>query len=710
MEEKKDIAWRVYLIYFIMGVICLLVLIRVVKIQMTDIKTWEKQADQLATEMRTIPAKKGNVYSDNGSLLATSNTVYDIHMDMGADGLTDELFNENIDSLSLRLSKMFRDKTKDEYKEWLIDEKNKGEKGNRYLLIARKISYPQLKELKTFPLYRKGPNVGGLIIEPISKRIRPFGILAARTIGYERQDPDNPQFITRVGIEGAFTEMLNGRDGKQLMRKTGSRWKAVSDRYDVTPEDGADVFSTIDIRLQNVAENALMDQLKKYNAKSGCVVLMEVKTGYVKAIANLSRGENGDSTYYEYFNNAVGVATEPGSTMKTASLMSALDQGEIKMTDSVKTGRGTHKYYDLTMTDSREHGTITIHDALVYSSNIGVSLPLFKVYKNKPESFVDGIKKIGLHLPLGLDLQGEAKPYVKDPTFASGWSGVSLPQMAIGYEVKLTPLQILAFYNAIANDGKMVKPLFVKEIKRRGEVIKKFEPVVLNHSICKKTTLLLIRAALEDVVNYGTASNLKASNFKIAGKTGTAQIYTRGTYQGKKYLASFVGYFPAENPKYSCIVSIMEPDVREGYYGNAVAGPVFKEIADKIFSYNLQIHKKINEHRLLAKKSVPDVKSGKADEIITVLSTLGVKNGAFDFGFEWADAKREDGKVLLSEKKIEGGKIPDVKGMGLKDALFVLENKGLKVVVRGSGKVVKQSLREGSELEPGMKIVIELKG
>lgn len=707
MEDKKDIAWRVYTVYFILGIICLLVLIRVVKIQMTDIKEWEEQAAQLKTEMRTIPSKKGNVYSDNGSLLATSNTVYDIHMDLGADGLTDELFNENIDSLSLRLSKMFRTKTKDEYKEWLINERNKGEKGNRYLLIARKVSYNQLKELKSFPLYRNGSNVGGMIVDPISKRIRPFGILAARTIGYERQDPDHPQFITRVGIEGAFSSLLNGVDGKQLMRKTGGRWKAVSDKYDVIPEDGADVFSTIDIRLQNVAENALLNQLKKYKAKSGCVVLMEVETGYIKAIANLSK--ESDSSYYEYFNNALGVATEPGSTMKTASLMVALDQGMVKMSDSVKTGTGKLKYYNLTMTDSKAHGTISVHDALVFSSNIGVSRPLFNAYKSEAEKFVAGIKKIGLHLPLGVDLQGEAKPLVKDPT-GDDWSGVSLPQMSIGYEVKLTPLQILAFYNAIANNGKMVKPLFVKEIKRKGNVLQKFQPVVLNHSICKASTLKLIQSALEDVVEYGTASNLKAANFKIAGKTGTAQIYTGGTYQGKKYLASFVGYFPADNPKYSCIVSIMEPDVREGYYGNAVSGSVFKEIADKIFSYNLQIHEKINEKKLMAEKSVPNVKNGNASEIILVLRDLGVKNASFNFGYEWASSKNKDGKVLLYEKKIIGGKMPDVKGMGLKDALYVLENKGLKVVVRGSGKVIKQSLNAGTEIQSGQKITIELKG
>lgn len=326
------------------------------------------------------------------------------------------------------------------------------------------------------------------------------------------------------------------------------------------------------------------------------------------------------------------------------------------------------------------------------------------------EKFVEGIKKIGLHLPLGVDLQGEAKPLVKDPTSADDWSGVSLPQMSIGYEVKLTPLQILAFYNGIANNGKMVKPLFVKEIKRKGNVLKEFKPVVLNHSMCKQSTLKEIKSALEDVVNYGTAENLKAANFKIAGKTGTAQIYTRGTYQGKKYLASFVGYFPADNPKYSCIVSIMEPDVTAGYYGNAVSGTVFKEIADKIFSYNLQIHEKINERKLMAEKSVPKVKNGKADEILKILSDLGVKSAAFNFGYEWASSESKDGKVILSEKKFTGKKMPDVKGMGLKDALFVLENKGLKVVVRGSGKVVKQSINAGSEIESGQKITIELKG
>lgn len=672
---------------------------------MTDLSTWEEQSNQLATEMRTIPSKSGNVYSDNASLLATSYTFYEIHMDLKADGMSDEMFEENIDSLSFYLSKLLKDKSKEEYKRLLIDERNEG---NRYLLIARKINWNQLKELKKFPLYREGSNVGGLIIIPQVKRIRPYGILAARTIGYERPDPNNPQFKTRIGIEGAFSSVLNGRDGKQLMRKTGRRWKAISDNYDVTPEDGADVYTTIDIHLQNVAENALMDQLKKYNAKSGVVILMEVNTGYVKAIANLSR--SGDSSYYENFNDAIGTTTEPGSTMKTVSLMVALDQGMIKMKDSVETGQGTHKYYNLTMTDSKAYGNISIHDALVYSSNIGTSRNIFKAYKNQPEKFVDGIKEIGLHLPLGIDLTGEAKPFVKDPLTSSDWSGVSLPQMSIGYEIKFTPLQILAFYNAIANNGIMVKPLFVKEVKRKGQVVKNYKPVVLNPAICKQSTLKEIKSALEDVVNYGTAKNLQAANFKIAGKTGTAQIYSGGTYQGKKYLASFVGYFPAENPKYSCIVSIMEPEYTTGYYGNAVAGPVFKNIADKIFSHNLQIHKKVNKEKLVAQRTVPDVKTGNADEIMKVLSELGVKNASFEFGYQWAIAEKKEGKILLSEKEMKSGSVPDVKGMGLKDAIFLLENQGLKVTVKGSGKVVKQSLLPGTALQNGQKITIELKG
>lgn len=704
LEEKKNIAWRIYLVYFVLGLICLVILIRVVKIQMTDQDTWNKQSNQMATRMKTIPAKKGNVYSNNKSLLATSNTVYDIRMDLKADGLTDELFEENVDSLAYNLSNLFLDKSTEEYRRLLIEARNKG---NRYLLIERKISFNQLKRLKKFPLYRKGPNVGGLIVEDTSIRIRPYGIYAARTIGYERPDPDNPQFKTRAGIEGAYSDYLNGRDGKLLMQKMGTRWKAVSDNYDVKPEDGADVYTTIDIRLQNVAENALLDQLKKYKANNGCVVLMEVETGYIRAIANLSI--TSDSNYYENYNNAVGVATEPGSTMKTASLMVALDQGKVKPTDSVKTGNGKHKYYNLTMTDSKAHGTITFHEALAYSSNIGVSLPIYKAYKGEEQKFVDGIKKIGLHLPLGIDLKGEAIPLVKSPG-SSDWSGVTLPQMTIGYEVKLTPLQILTFYNAIANNGVMVKPQFVEKVEKQGKVIRQAHPVVINPNICKKSTLIEVKSMLEDVVEYGTAKNLKAANFKIAGKTGTAQIYTRGTYQGKKYLASFVGYFPAENPKYSCIVSIMEPDVTAGFYGNVVAGPVFKEIADKIFAYNLQLHKKLNQRKLLAKKSLPEIKPSKADEMMEILTALGVKNAAFDFGFEWANAKPDNGKILLSEKRISGSKMPDVTGMGLKDALFLLENIGLKVNIKGKGKVVKQSLSSGSTIEKGQKVTIELRG
>lgn len=693
---------RMYLVYFTLCIFGLVVLVKVFRIQVDTVAVIGQPENQL-TDLRTIEAVRGNIYSDNGSLLATSIPVYEVRMDMGADGLSDEIFYDNVDSLSYELAKLFPEKTKDQYYLSLVEARKDT---NRYFLIRAKVKHPELQKMKKFPIFKLGKNKGGMIVIKENKRSRPFGLLAARLIGYERPDPNNPEYISRVGLEGAFSKELSGINGKQLMKKVGFQWRPVSDNYEINPEDGSDVYTSIDINIQDVAENALMDQLKKYEAKAGCVVLMEVETGMIKAMANLSIGSDGE--YYEYFNHAIGTAIEPGSTFKTASLMVGLEDGKFRPTDSVRTGNGEYSYYNLKMKDTKPHGTITIQHALEVSSNIGCSRPIFENYSANPKQYVQGLKDLGIGELLGLDITGEAKPYLKDPSNKKDWSGVTLPQMAIGYEVRLAPIHILTFYNAIANNGKMVKPQFVKEVKRNGRVIKKFEPIVIKEKICSDKTLGMIRPMLEGVVDTGTAQNLKASSFKIAGKTGTAQIHTKGAYNKEKYLASFAGYFPADEPRYSCIVWVMEPNVLTGYYGNAVAGNVFKEIADKLYSRSLDIHER-KVFQLMASLETPSVKSGKQSDLKKVFDELNISSRSTDVGAEWVKPViSESRKLVLEKRNYDDNTVPGVIGMGLKDALFILENKGLMVKVKGSGRVKRQSIPEGQRIAKGQEILIEL--
>ncbi len=691
-----------YLAYFAFCILGAVVVFKAVRVQMTPKETMVKQTKALKTQMRIIEASRGNIYSDNGSLLATSIPFYEVRMDLAADGLKNENFYSNVDSLAICLSTLFKDKSTNEYRQKLIEAK--ADK-NRYFLIKRKIKHADLLKLKKFPLFRDGKNKSGLILIKENKRSRPYGYLAARTIGYERQDKDKLKNFTRIGLEGAFTNALTGTNGEQLMKLIGNRWKPVSDKYTTMPKDGEDIISSLDIHLQSVAENALLEQLVKHEAKSGCVVVMEVETGFVKAIANLTRDENGN--YYEYFNHAIGTAMEPGSTMKLASSIVALEDGAIHPSDTIHTGNGTYKYYDLEMKDTKAHGNLTFEEAFAVSSNIGISKPIFKYYKKNPAKFVTGLKKLGVHLPVGIDITGEADPYVKTPADRNSWSGTTLPQMAIGYEIKQTPLQTLTLYNAVANNGKMVKPQFVQEIKQGIRTTKTFSPIVLNEKICSDTTLKIVRRMMEKVVNEGTAKKLKSASFSIAGKTGTAQIYENGHYSKDKYLASFCGYFPADHPKYSAIVVIRE--TKSGaYYGADISAPVFKEIADKIYSRKLELHQYLNSP-FRKMKTAPDVKSTSLVDAMTLASELHLKKVVNEIGAAWVKASSKGRRLVLTELAMNSTTVPDVIGMGLKDAIHVLENNGLRVHVAGIGKVFRQSLPAGNKIYKGQQITITLK-
>jgi len=472
---------------------------------------------------------------------------------------------------------------------------------------------------------------------------------------------------------------------------------------------GGDVVTTIDVNIQDVAEHALRTQLIKHNANHGCAVLMEVETGEVKAIANLTRKEEG--VYLETYNYAIGESTEPGSTFKLASVISMLDDGLASPLDSVDTEDGTTKFFDRTMKDSHHggNGKVTLKHGFELSSNVAISKLVYQHYSKDPQKFIDRLYAMNLQEPLGLEIPGETPPNIKN-TKDKEWSRVSLPWMSIGYELRITPLQMLTFYNAVANNGKMVKPIFIKEIRKRGHVEKKIETTVINPQICSMATVEIVKTFMEGVVEYGTATNLRNSNYKIAGKTGTAQMAKEGGYKGDSkviYQASFVGYFPADKPRYSCIVVVNEPS-DNGYYGNIVAGPVFTEIANKVYYTRLDMHKELTHDSLLAQDWIPESKLSFNKEIKKALDIIKIPNQEKEQTGDWVLPVQQPNILTLSEQKEIKGLIPNVVGMGAKDAIFMLENQGLLVKITGCGTVKKQSIQAGTMINKGTQIVIEL--
>ncbi|MFQ5335439.1 MAG: peptidoglycan D,D-transpeptidase FtsI family protein, partial [Flavobacteriales bacterium] len=456
ISSRKDIHRRTYLVYFVMFMASATVLIRISYIQLAEGAAWKERANSQTTAYRDIEAVRGNIYTREGSLLATSIPIFEIRMDPNTEALTDDVFYAHIDSLAYCLSKLEVGKSRAQWKQELTKARNSGE---RFHLIKRKVRYRELKQIRQFPIFRLGKYKGGLIVLQQNKRERPFRMLAARTIGYERPN------AKPVGLEGAYSKELSGVSGRQLMKKiAGGVWMPMEDENGIEPEDGSDVITTININFQDVAEHALLEKVKSNNADHGCAILMEVSTGEILAMANLSR--DGDNDYYEYYNYAIGESTEPGSTFKLASLVAALDDGMLKLTDSVDTEDGKTKYYDAVMSDSHKggYGRISVKRAFEVSSNVGISKLIYRSYWKHPQQFIDRLYSMHLNEPTGIEISGEGLPEIKS-TSDKSWSGVTLPWMSIGYEVRLTPLQILTFYNAIANGGRMVRPRFVKEIR-----------------------------------------------------------------------------------------------------------------------------------------------------------------------------------------------------------------------------------------------------
>ena len=697
---NKDILWRVHIIFVLMCLFGIGIICKVVTIQFVEGKYWKNRADSLTLGERTIEAQRGNIYSSDGSLLTTSMPIYEMRMDMKV--LDDKLFYKGIDSLSLLLSQLFEDKSPWQYKQELVKARKQED---TYKLLQRNVSYTQYKEMKTWPLFRLGRFKSGLRAEKKSKREKPFQTLASRTLGYAVEG------IQPVGIEGAFDKYLKGISGKKFMRKiSGNTWMPLNDDNEIEPHNGNDIVTTLDINIQDVASNALRKQLIARNAEHGCAVVMEVSTGEIKAIANLEKTNLGE--YEENYNYAVGENAQPGSTFKLMALMAALDDQKIKLTDSLNLENGKHLYFDSWMKDAEVHSKnkVTLKEAFEISSNVGISKAICNAYGRTPNSFIEKLYKMNLNQSIGLQIPGEATPYIKK-AFGKNWSGTSLPWISIGYEISMTPLQILTFYNAVANNGKMIKPLFVKAISEHGKTIKSFSSQVINEAIASPSTIAKAKMLLEGVVENGTAKNIKSVNYKIAGKTGTAQIADskHKSHDTLQYQASFVGYFPADHPKYSIIVVINSPKLI--YYAAQTAAPVFKEIADKIYSTNLDLRKEtIEEAKTLPYYSLPEIKSGDKSDLFLVCKNLGIGIQGQNTDVSWVNGKPgiDRKNINFTEKKIRKGETPNVIGMGMRDAVYMLENVGLRPKAYGRGSVIRQSPMPGSKLEKGQQIHIFL--
>lgn len=697
-DIKADILWRVFLVYLVMLVFGLAIIAKVIYIQVVEGDELLARADSLTIRYFNVEASRGNICAVDESLLATSVPIFDIRMDVASPLISGEDFSNNVDALAGKLAGLFGNKSKWEYKSALVKQRKKG---NRYFLIKNDVTYEQLQELRTFPILERGKYKGGLIILPKTKRQKPFGSLALRTIGYE-----NTTENLFVGLEGAYNNILSGKNGKQLRRRINNGdWVPVFDENEVEPVNGRDIITTIDVNLQDVAESSLYDHLVEHKAEWGCAVLMEVETGHIKAIANLTRIDQ-TSTYKEMYNYAVGQSVEPGSTFKLPSMIALFEDGLDKLDDTLDIGPGYAVYSGLTIQDVHgiRDGRVSIREIFEKSSNAGVSRLVYNKYSSQPKKFTDRLYSMSLNEPLGLEIPGEGKPYIKNPKEKT-WSNVSLPFMSIGYELRLTPLQILTFYNAIANDGRMVKPMFVKEIRDAGRVKERFETTIINKSVCSSESIEKAKEILEGVVLRGTATSLKSAPYSVAGKTGTAQIATPNKgYDKRNYNASFVGYFPADNPKYSCIVVVSKPSTGR-YYASSVAVPVFKEIADKVYATNLEIQK---PDTLPDSKIYPLYATGYQEELKQLYETFEVPLDSMSTNSEWAIALKGESSVLLDTRIFREGQVPNVKGMGARDAVYVLENLGLKVQVQGRGFVREQSILPGTRLTKGSRITIRL--
>lgn len=704
MDIKKEILFRVY---FVLGLLVLpmagLLVYKTFFLAVIEGEKWREKAEKYL-EYRPIEAERGNIYAADGSLLATSIPYYDVYFDPLAP--KDEDFNRNKDSLAFYLSK-YADtkKTKEDY---LLILDALRESSDRHILIKKNISFAEKDLFTKFPLFRLGRFRGGFIIEKRSERKRPFGLLAQRTIGYVREE------ALPIGLEGYYDKVLGGQPGQQLMFQVGKEiWMPVEDLAQIHPKSGLDIQTTIDINLQDITQQALLKAMKKHDATWGAAIIMEVSTGSIKAISNLGAYQQ---TYLETYNYAIGTGIEPGSTFKLASIMALLEDDYVHLNDSIDIEGGVTKFYDEVLKDSSPRGgktqMVSVRSVFEKSSNVGVAKLVSKYYQNQPEKFIKRLQQFRLDQPTGIKIMGEAAPYIKNPNSKEDqWSGITLPWMSIGYELRLTPLQIASFYNAIANNGNYMQPYLVSEIQSNGVSKELFTPQILKSKIASAATLEKAKDLLEGVVKNGTAKSLQHPQFTFAGKTGTSQINYRKVSNETLiggYQASFVGYFPTDQPKYTCLVVINNPR-KGGYYGSDVAGPVFREIAVQAFSSRMELNEVLNSKpkAVFAAATFKDSPIGMAKDFTVIAEQLKMATPANPPTQVAAVQATSDG-IALHHQSIPDDLVPDVRGMGLRDAIYLLENRGLKTIVRGSGRVLRQSILPGTRIN-GQKVTLYLK-
>jgi cell division protein FtsI (penicillin-binding protein 3) len=705
MEVKKDIVIRLGIIYVLALLFALVIIGQTIYLQVWGRERYKKLASEVEYQTRKTTPERGNICAYDGKVLATSVPFYEIRMDLASKAMNTDSFYHYVKPLADSLSKLFRDKTPDKYYNELI---NAHKKKDGYFLIKQEVTYQEYLRMRKFPIFKYGKYKGGFIAVQKSKRILPYKGLAARTIG----SLQNGKYI---GIEGSFNSELTGEEREKLFKKISQNWIPVDNEYSYQALSGKDVITTLDINYQDFAHYSLLEQMAELDADTGTVILMEVKTGEIKAMVNLTK--TGPGRYTEGFNHAIGLAFEPGSTFKLASLMVALEDGYIDLKDSIQTGNGAIKIHGFTIREAGRYGygRLSVRQVFEKSSNVGTSLLIYNNYKNQPKKFVNRLYSMEIGKKTDIEIKGEPNPWIKYPG-DKFWSGITLPQMAIGYEIMLTPLQILNFYNAIANNGVMVKPRLIKAIREHGKIIKEYHTQITNPSVCSKATLERAKIMLEGVVKNGTANNISGAPYEIAGKTGTAQVaagtegYNKDGYKAYVHFGSFVGYFPANDPAYSCIVVIKTKDPHK-FYGNLIAAPVFRKIADKVYATSLHMQKEMDKNykQDLNQIQAPNSKSGYLTDLELVYKELSIPvKGRNKIGSDWVITSQKGPVIEYQNRIIRNNQVPLVVGMGLKDGLYLLENAGLKVIVKGRGTIIEQSIEAGSIIQKNQTITIIL--
>lgn len=705
MDVKKDILWRVHLCFLVMIVLGVFILAQAIYIQNAEGDHWRSLAEKQQLKYIKTDAERGTIFSEDGNMLSTSIPVFDIFIDFAAGGLREKdgaRFYAHLDSLSINLSNLFQDASAAAYKKKLLAGYKKR---LRYYSLKKKVSFEDYVKLRDFPLVRQGRNKSGFIVEVRDNRVNPYVLLANRTIGLSRGDTS-----LNVGLERSYDSVLKGETGQRLVRYAAGAYIPV-DGAEIAPKNGKDIITTIDTYIQDVTEHALLRMMEENNSLHGTAIVMEVRTGKIKAIANLGRMRNGE--YWEDYNYGLGKRTEPGSVFKLTTLLALLEDKVVDTSSIVDCEGGSKNFYGLTIHDSHK-GTreVSVKQAFAMSSNVAFAKLADQYYHKSPQKYIDHLKRLRLNQGSGIDIVGAADPFIKEPS-SKYWTKTTIPYMAHGYEELVTPLQLMMVYNAVANNGKLMKPYLVNAVSEYGNIVQEYKPEVLVNRICSKETLGKLQESLLEVVesDRGTAKSLRSPHYLFAGKTGTAvtAMDNRGYNRGNKiYQSSFMGYFPYENPEYTIAVVIQNGRESRLAYGGVVAGPVFKEIADKIYATRIA-KKPVTEFAHKTDSAFYKL-NGMKNDLNHLFTTLHYSIKKVDDKQTWAVAYLQNGTVqsISSMAPTDALKVPDVMGMGLKDAIYKLEEAGLRVEVSGRGRVVRQSLAASHDFRKGELINIEL--